>query len=136
MRYKIVYHTGRGKNRGCLIGLRLMNAPVFVFREVDRARFDEVQSGIKSVETRAGGAKYQNVKVGDEITFVCGGDRFTKKVVKRYDWLSIEAMLAEVPLTRVMPDLTTPAQATERYYSYPEYKQKIAAFGLVGFELV
>lgn len=112
-----------------------MKPLAFVFRAVDRARFEELRDGVKSIETRAGDAKYQDIKAGDEVTLSCGEDTFTKKVTKRYSWLSIEAMLADVDIKRVMPGLQTIEQIKERYYSYPEYKEKIAAFGLVGFEL-
>ena len=107
----------------------------FVFREVDRARFEEVRNGPKTIETRAATEKYQAVKVGDELTFACGGDTFTKKVVKIYHWPSAEAMLAEVPLSKVMPDLETLAQVHARYASYPGYEEKIKQFGILGFEL-
>jgi ASC-1-like (ASCH) protein len=88
-----------------------------VFREVDRARFDEVRNGPKEIETRAAGGKYEHIKAGDELTFSCGSDTFTKKVVQAYHWPSLEVMLAEVPLGRVMPDLTTIEQVKERYAS-------------------
>jgi ASC-1-like (ASCH) protein len=106
-----------------------------VFREVDRARFDEVQSGQKTIETRAATEKYKAIKVGDEITFACGSDTFTKKVAKIYHWPSIEAMLAEVPLSRVMPDLQTIEQVQERYASYPGYEEKIKDLGILGLLL-
>lgn len=115
--------------------MRYSGPMLFVFREVDRARFEEVRSGPKAVETRAGGPKYQGVKAGDEITFSCGDDRFAKKVSKVYHWPSIEAMLAEVPLKRIMPDLDTIEQVRARYAGYPGYEEKIKEFGILGFEL-
>ncbi len=90
--------------------------PIFVFREVDHARFEEVRSGIKTVETRAATEKYRAVQVGDEITFACGDDTFTKKVAKVYLWPTIE-------------------QVRERYASYPDYAEKLKEFGIIGFEL-
>jgi ASC-1-like (ASCH) protein len=107
----------------------------FVFREEDRARFEEVCSGVKEIETRAASPKYQSVKVGDEVRFVCGSASFTKKVAKVYRWPSVEAMLKEVPLKRVMPDLKTTEQVRARYASYPDYDSKLKQYGLIGFEL-
>ena len=108
---------------------------LLIFREVDRERFEEVRSGLKAIETRAGAEKYQAVQVGDEIKFKCGGDIFEKKVIKKYHWPTIEAMLAEVPLKRVMPELDTIEQAKARYASYPNYTEKIEKYGILGFEL-
>ncbi|MDE2071562.1 MAG: hypothetical protein KGI70_02420, partial [Patescibacteria group bacterium] len=90
-----------------------------VFREVDRARFEEVHSGAKQIETRAATPKYRSVKVGDTLTFSCGSDTFTKKVGRIYHWAGPEAMLKEVELKRVMPDLDTIEQVKSRYASYP-----------------
>lgn len=111
-----------------------MGSPIFVFREVDRDRFEEVRSGIKSIETRCG-KKYESVGVGDEIRLACGDDVLTKTVVKKYHWPSVEAMLAEVPLKRVMPDLENIEQAKARYASYPDYEEKIKREGILGFKL-
>ena len=106
-----------------------------VFREVDRARFDEVHSGLKAVETRAATPKYQAVNVGDELQFSCGGDTFSKKVIKKFHWPNIEAMLAEVPLKSAFPDLDTPEEVKARYAGYLGYEEKIKQFGIIGFEL-
>lgn len=113
-----------------------MGSPIFVFREVDRDRFEEVRNGAKVIETRAGTEKYRSIKIGDEVTFTCGNDSFSKKVTKEYHWSTIEVMLIEVPLKKVMLDLETVDQVRERYASYPNYKEKIAKFGIVGFELL
>jgi ASC-1-like (ASCH) protein len=112
-----------------------MESPVFEFREVDRARFEEVRSGIKQIETRAAKEKYLAIKAGDTVTFVCGSDSFTKTVARVYHWPSAEAMLHEVELKRVMPDLITIEQVNARYASYPGYPELIAKVGLLGFEL-
>ena len=106
-----------------------------VFRAVDRARFEEVRSGVKVVETRAATPKYQSINVGDAIKFSCGGDTFSKKVIKKYHWPTIGEMLAEIPLKSAFPDLETVEQVRTRYASYPGYEEKIKEFGIVGFEL-
>lgn len=105
-----------------------------IFREEDRPRFEEVKSGIKKIETRAATPKYQKLGVGDEITFTCGEDSFTKTIAKRYHWPSVDAMFAEVPLKNVMPDIDSVEAAKARYASYPGYPEKIKQFGLLGFE--
>lgn len=113
-----------------------MNIHDLEFREVDRARFEEVRSGLKSVETRAANEKYQSIEEGDEIHFICGQDSFSKKVRKIYYWPTIKAMLAEVPIEKMMPGLVTVEEAKKRYATYPDYLDKIAEKGIQGFELV
>ncbi|MBM3271782.1 hypothetical protein FJY94_00625 [Candidatus Kaiserbacteria bacterium] len=105
------------------------------FREVDRVRFEEVRSGLKGIETRAATDKYRAMEEGDVITCTCGQDSFSKRIVRKWHWRTIEAMLAEVPLQRIMPDVHSLEQARARYATYPGYPEKIATYGIVGFEL-
>lgn len=106
-----------------------------VFRAVDKASFEDLKSGVKSLETRAATPKYQKVEVGDQFTFTCAEDSFSKTVTKKQHWPSLEAMFAEIPFKRVSPDLDTVEAAIARYYTYPGYKEKIREHGILGFEL-
>lgn len=105
------------------------------FRAVDKARFEEVRSGLKSVETRAATVKYQPIAAGDMLTFVCGGESFTKRIVKKYHFKTIETMVKEIPMKKIMPAIDSIADMKKRYASYPGYEEKIKEFGLFGFEL-
>jgi ASC-1-like (ASCH) protein len=105
------------------------------FRAVDKKNFDELKSGVKSIETRAGTVKYQPVEVGDTLTFVCGQERCVKKVAKRYHWPSIDAMVKDIDFKKVMPSVGSVAEMEKTYASYPDYEKKIKEHGLLGFEL-
>lgn len=54
---------------------------------------------------------------------------------REVDRARFEAMLAEVPLKKVMPALDTIEEVRERYASYSGYSEKIQQFGIIGFEL-
>jgi len=112
-----------------------MTRHILEFRPVDKARFYEIKNGLKTIETRAASANNNAIEAGDEIEFVCGEERFLKKVIKKYRWPSIEAMLAEMPLKNIMPGVNTVEQVHERYASYPNYLETIEKFGILGFEL-
>jgi ASC-1-like (ASCH) protein len=71
------------------------------FRQEDRINFEEVRSGIKEYETRAASVKYVPIVEGDILTFVCGDDKFTKKIVKRFHWKDIDSMVKEIPLKKL-----------------------------------
>ena len=105
------------------------------FRVTDKHNFDEVKQGQKLIETRAGTIKYQPVEVGDTLTFVCGKDRCVKKISKRFHWPSIDAMLKEVDLKKIMPSVRSVEEMKKAYASYPDYEKKIKEHGLLGFEL-
>lgn len=106
-----------------------------VFREVDRINFERVRNGEKAIETRAATVKYKPIAAGDTVTFACGEDTFTKTITKVYHWPSVDELLKEVPLKRVMPDVETPDQMRRKYASYPGYEEKIEKFGIIGFEM-
>lgn len=105
------------------------------FRVIDKQNFDEIKQGRKLIETRAGTIKYQPIRVGDMLTFVCGQERCVKKISKRFHWSSIDAMLKEVDLKKIMPLVRSVEEMKKSYASYSGYEEKIKEHGLLGFEL-
>ena len=104
-------------------------------RAVDKKNFDEVKTGLKSIETRAGTIKYQPIKVGDTLTFVCGQERFAKKIVKKFHWTSFDSMVEKIDFKKIMPSVESVDEMKRVYASYPDYEKKIKEHGLLGFEL-
>ena len=105
------------------------------FRQVDRKNFEELRSGEKAVETRAASVKYQNIAVGDILTFVCGKEKFSKVIKKKEHYQSIDAMLKKIPFKKINPDVKSVADLKKMYFSYPGYDEKIKEFGIFAFEL-
>ncbi|MDP2655248.1 MAG: hypothetical protein Q8P17_01670 [bacterium] len=105
------------------------------FKAVDKDNFDEVKNGIKSIETRAGTIKYKPIEIGDTLTFVCGQERCIKKVVMKFHWPSIDAMVKEIGFKKVIPLVKSVDEIKKVYMSYPDYEKKIKEHGLLGFEL-
>ena len=124
------YTIARPKNRNYI-----MKTHTLRFRQADKNQFEDARTGHKSVETRAASVKYLPIAVGDMLTFVCGKERFSKKVTKRYHWPSIDAMVQEIPFKRIMPWVASVDELKKSYASYPNYDQKIQEHGIVGFEL-
>ena len=108
--------------------------PILRFRKVDEERFEEVRNGLKVIETRAATKKYENLKVGDVVVFVCGNDRFERRVKKKYNFSSVDEMVGKVPFKKVMPSVNSIEEMKKVYSSYPRYDEKIKQCGLVGFE--
>ena len=107
-----------------------------VFREADRARFDELVSGAKTIEARAATAKYRPIQAGDSLSFVCGEDELTRRV-DRVDYFgSLDEMFGALPLNRILPSAVNLEEAKEIYYSFPGYKEKIESVGILAFSLV
>lgn len=112
-----------------------MKTWTLVFRKVDKDNFEEVRSGVKSIETRANSIKYEPIQAGDILTFSCDGEKFSKKITKRYHWKSVDEMVKEIPFKKIMPYIESVEEMKKVYASYPNYTEKIKEHGLLGFEL-
>jgi ASC-1-like (ASCH) protein len=103
------------------------------FRAKDRINFLEIKDVKKKIETRAATEKYRKIQKGDSLIFVCGKERLEKKIKKVEIFKSLDAMFKAVNPKHIMPSLSTTAEMTKAYYSYPEYKEKIKKFGIIAF---
>lgn len=112
-----------------------MKTHVVRFRKADINNLEEVRDGLKQIETRAATPKYMAFEVGDELEFKCGSLKITKGIAKKYYWKDIDTMVREIPFKKIMPSVTSVDEMKKVYSSYPEYDEKIAKFGLVGFLL-
>ena len=101
------------------------------FRAVNRDIFEAIKSSKKKVETRAATVKYQNIKKGDVLVFVCDNKRFSRKVKQVKFFKGVGPMLKVFKIKDIMPDLDSRTDLERAYYSYPGYKEKINKFGLV-----
>ena len=113
----------------------LMKTWTLKFNKVNYDNFERLRKGIKCVETRAASPKYQNIEKGDTLVFVCGKEKFSKKIIKKYHFKSIDLLLKNIPLKKIMPVVKTKKEAKEKWYSYPGYKLKLEKFGIFAFKL-
>ncbi len=103
------------------------------FRSVDKKNFDQLKSGEKSIETRAGTMRYKDTKVGDKLEISCGDEKITKiiQAIQHYD--SVESIFQSADWSRVMPGVATLDDAKAAYFDYPGYKEKIDEHGIFAF---
>lgn len=105
------------------------------FRAVDKKNFDEVRNGSKPIETRAATVKYQPIEIGDELKFVCGDESFSRTVIKKKHYTSIDEMVSEIPYNDIMPSVKSVEEMKKAYSSYSGYDEKIKEFGIFAFYL-
>ncbi len=108
---------------------------VLKFRKENKDIFDAILNGVKKIETRAGTAKYEKVKVRESIVFSCGKERFKKKVLSVEKFKTIEALVKKYKPLTINPNCKTLKELTAMYMSFPNYKEKIKKYGLLAFEL-
>ncbi len=105
------------------------------FRAVDKKNFDQVKGGSKPIETRAATVKYQPIEVGDELVFACDGEKFSKKIINKEHYKSIDAMIKKIPFNDIMPSVKSVDEMKKAYASYSGYEEKIKEFGIFAFYL-
>lgn len=106
-----------------------------LIREVDKNIFEAIKNGTKTIETRAATDKYKAIKEGDILDFVCSEEHLQKKVLEVKLFKTIEEMVEELGIKPIAPFADSIEEMKNIYYSFPNYKEKIANFGLIAFKL-
>jgi ASC-1-like (ASCH) protein len=106
-----------------------------VFRDIDKDKFDEVANSVKTIETRAATYKFLNIKPGDKLKIVCGNESIEKLVTRVNHYPSIDNMLDNLPLNKILPFAKNREDAFKIYYGFPGYKEKIEKHGIMAFKL-
>lgn len=110
-----------------------MKKHVLKFRATDKAEFNTILDGSKTVETRANTVSYQNYEVGDVLVIKCGSESVEKPITKIQKFAGVEELVKAVGLKNVMPLCNSLEEAEKIWYSFPGYKEKIQKNGLVAF---
>ncbi|TSC60415.1 MAG: hypothetical protein LiPW15_293 [Parcubacteria group bacterium LiPW_15] len=100
-------------------------------RAADNDIFEAMVSGKKKIETRAATARYKDIKAKDVVILVCGKKRIAKTVKKAEHFPSVAAILKKYKPETINPKTHTAKEATDMWYGFPGYKEKIKKFGLI-----
>lgn len=114
---------------------KMKSAYTLRFRAINRDSFHAIQNGAKKVETRAATVRYRDITAGDVITFVCGREKFERRVKRVMLFKTISAMLKKYNVADIAPDFSTEKELRAKYNSFPGYREKIKKFGLIALEL-
>ena len=104
-------------------------------RENDRDIFNEIANGLKTIETRAATIKYKNIKAGDKLEIVCGQDFIYKLVTRAERYPTIDMLLSELPLEKILPSALNREEAYKIFNSFSGNREKIAEYGIMAFIL-
>ncbi len=105
------------------------------FRAQDKNIFEAIKKGEKSIETRAGGGKYEGIKDGDYLIFSCEGKKFEREIIKVSKFKTISALVKKYPVKSINPMVKNILELTKMYESFPGYKERIKRDGILAFEL-
>ena len=105
------------------------------FRAVNRDIFLAIKNGTKKIETRAGTKKYQNIQKGDTLVFVCGKNKFKRRIKNIEHFSSVKSLVKKYKPNTIDPNAYSERELQEIYYTYPGYKEKIKEFGIVAWKL-
>lgn len=108
-----------------------MKQHILKIRAVDKDFFIFLRDGIKTIETRTATPKYQKIKEGDFLIFVCGNKKLKKKVKKVHLLGSVDKLLERFDFKKIMPHTSSKKEAKKIWHSFPGYKEKISKYGLI-----
>ena len=93
--------------------------------------FSCLKQGVKPVEGRKNSPKYQNLQVGDNITFHCEEqEEFSVVITKIETFKSIEEYLESVGLSNALPGIDTIEEGLEIYRQWSS-AEDIQRFGFM-----
>ena len=75
-------------------------------------------------------------RAGDTLIFVCGKDIIIKHVTKVEHFNSLNEMFSKLPLASILPSAQDKNDAMKIYFSFPGYKEKIEAEGILAFSFI
>ncbi|MCK4781444.1 hypothetical protein KAS79_00765 [Candidatus Parcubacteria bacterium] len=112
-----------------------MKKYTLLIRKEDKEIFNSIKSGDKIIETRAATKKYQNIKNGDILVFVCEKEKIEKEVDTVNFFKNIEDMLKIINFKKIIPFAFSKKEIKNILYSFPNNREKIEKFGLIALEL-
>lgn len=106
----------------------------FRFRANDHKILEAILNGKKKAETRAATPKFTKAKKGDIAVLVCGNTRIEKTIKSTEEFQSIADLLTGYRPQEIDPFIKSAGELEKKYYSYPNYREKIRKYGLVAFK--
>jgi len=99
--------------------------------------FDDIKSGIKTAEGRCNSSKFENIVVGDQISFVCVQTQavMVKTVTAINFYRNFKDMLVHEGVQNMLPGVTTIEQGVVIYESFPGYKDKVVQVGAIAISI-
>lgn len=112
-----------------------MKEVVLRFRASDRAIFEAILNGQKTIETRAATKKYNQITAGDTLVLVCGEDRASKNITRVEHFESLKDLFRTFNFKTILPQAKSTEEASKIILSFPGYKEKIKAHGIMALVL-
>ncbi len=104
-------------------------------READKDIFEAIKKRKKKIETRAATPKYRAMKAGDELVFVCGGKKLTKRVRVTRIFKTTSSLLKKYKVKDINPAFKTKKELEKMWSGFPGYAEKIKKHCLIAVEL-
>lgn len=103
---------------------------------LQRAYFDAVEQGVKTVEGRPADGKFATLNVDDFVEFHLDGDSerpaILIKITNIVKYASFKEMLENVGIQACLPGACQNVEeGTRLYHSFPEYRSREERFGVI-----
>ncbi len=93
----------------------------------------DIIHGRKTYEGRVNTSMFQKYQIGDRVTWFAGNTKVITEITDRREYPSFGAMLEDIGYKNMVPEASSPFNATRLYSSIPGYPEKAERFGVVAF---
>lgn len=97
--------------------------------------FEQIRSGLKTVEGRLAKAKFLDFKAGETLTFYCEDEQVLTRIIEIKQFPTFKALLMHYGLKTCLPDLDDINAGVAIYHSFPNYKALESTQGVIGIKI-
>jgi len=97
--------------------------------------FQQIQSGLKTVEGRIAKDKFCSLREGQVLEFVSENARLRTRILELKQFPTFKNLLEHYGLKTCLPALDCLEEGVNVYHSFPNYKQNESKFGVIGIKI-
>lgn len=97
--------------------------------------FQQIRSGLKTVEGRIAKEKFCSLREGQVLEFISENDRLYTRILELKQFPTFKHLLEHYGLKTCLPNLDCLEEGVKIYHAFPNYKQNESKFGVIGIKI-
>ena len=97
--------------------------------------FQQIRSGLKTVEGRIAKEKFCSFREGQILEFISEDDSLRTRILELKQFPTFKDLLEHYGLKTCLPDLDCLEAGVKIYHSFPNYKENESKFGVIGIKI-
>ena len=98
--------------------------------------FQQIRSGLKTVEGRIAKEKFCSLREGQELEFFSENNRLFTRILEIKQFPTFKQLLEHYGLKTCLPEIDCLEEGVKIYHSFPNYKENESKLGVVGIKII